>query len=171
MAISSGNSSTKGAKGAAFAPSRGEKDIDEETFQKQPMPGAPPSLEEEEEDGRRGGAANGMMGVGGEEEEGAHKSVGGSSGLGESLELSAPISMPEDLVEGRRSRTPYRRSVSEVSRSISPSHPLPPSRSISSPEEKHRPFAVVKRKYSVLYITRSFVSGRIKECTSKQDPL
>jgi hypothetical protein len=135
------------------------------------MPGAPPSLEEE--DGRRGGAADGMMGVGGEEEEeeGAHKSVGGSSGLGESLELSAPISMPEDLVEGRRSRTPYRRSVSEVSRSISPSHPLPPSRSISSPEEKHRPFAVVKRKYFILYITRSSVSGRIKECTSKEDPL
>ena len=78
------------------------------------------------------------------DEETAHKSVGGSSGLGDSLDLSSPLSMPSD--EGRRSRSMYRRSNSEASRSVSPPLPLPPSRSISSPEDKHRPYAVVKRE-------------------------
>lgn len=125
------------AKGAALATSKGEKDINEETFQKQPMQGAP-SLEAD-----------------GEDEETAHKSVGGSSGLGDSLDLS-PISMPCE--EGRRSRTPYRRSMSEVSRSVSPSLPAPPSRSISSPEEKHRPFAVVKPMQSNQSLNRIYSS-------------
>lgn len=101
-----------------------EKNMDEQTLRKQAMLAASPQ---------------------GDEDETTHKSVGGSSGLGDSLDISSPLSMPSD--EGRRSRTLYRRSVSEVSRSVSPSLPLPPSRSISSPEEKHRPFAVVKRKF------------------------
>ena len=101
-----------------------EKNKDEQTLRKQAMLAASPQ---------------------GDEDETTHKSVGGSSGLGDSLDISSPLSMPSD--EGRRSRTPYRRSVSEVSRSVSPSLPLPPSRSISSPEEKNRPFAVVKRKF------------------------
>ncbi|KAL8557943.1 hypothetical protein ACOMHN_006132 [Nucella lapillus] len=79
------------------------------------------------------------------EDETARKSVGGSSGLGESLDLSSsspPLSLPSE--DGRRSRSMYRRSNSEASRSVSPQLPLPPSRSISSPGDKHRPYAVVK---------------------------
>ena len=114
-----------------------EKDIDEETFRKRALPGTSPE---------------------GDEDETPHKSVGGSSGLGDSMDSSSPLSVPSD--EGRRSRTQYRRSVSEVSRSVSPSHPLPPSRSISSPEEKHRPKAVVKRKFFI-FLCQSFLQACI----------
>ena len=98
------------------------KELGEETYRKQGMPAASPDSEDT-----------------------MQKSVAASSGLGDSLELSSPLDMLSDDLG--RSRTPYRRSNSEASRSVSPAQPLPPSRSISSPEEKHRPFAVVKRKF------------------------
>lgn len=98
----------------------------DETFRKDVIPAASP--EGEDETGR--------------------KSVGGSSGLGESLDISSPLSLPSDD-EARRSRAPYRRSISEASRSVSPS-PVPLPRSISSPEEKHRTIAVVKPMQSDL---------------------
>lgn len=78
------------------------------------------------------------------EEDTQRKSVGGSSGLGESLDMPSSLSPFSD--EGHQARAAYKRSNSEMSRSVSPS-PLPLPRSISSPEEKHRPFAVVKRKH------------------------
>ncbi|KAK7494182.1 hypothetical protein BaRGS_00014655, partial [Batillaria attramentaria] len=90
----------------------------EETFRKEVLPGVSPE---------------------GGNDDTARKSVGGSSGLGESLDISSPISMPSDLE--RQSRAPYRRSISEASRSVSPS-PVPLPRSISSPEEKPRNVAV-----------------------------
>lgn len=78
-------------------------------------------------------------------EDTARKSVGGSSGLGESLEMSSSLMGPLSD-DGRQGRNAYRRSNSEVSRSMSPSPSKLP-RSISSPEEKHRPIAAVRRKY------------------------
>ncbi|XP_076451612.1 uncharacterized protein LOC143287481 [Babylonia areolata] len=96
------------------------KEIGEETFRKQAVEATSPVLSEET----------------------MQKSVGGSSGLGDSLDFSSPLDLPSE--EDGRSRTMYRRSNSEASRSVSPPHQLPPSRSISTPEEKHRPFAVVK---------------------------
>ncbi|XP_025083611.1 uncharacterized protein LOC112557788 [Pomacea canaliculata] len=75
-------------------------------------------------------------------EDTARKSVGGSSGLGESLEMSSSLMGPLSD-DGRQGRNAYRRSNSEVSRSMSPSPSKLP-RSISSPEEKHRPIAAVR---------------------------
>ncbi|XP_076472385.1 uncharacterized protein LOC143301854 [Babylonia areolata] len=101
---------------------RGQGGLDDETLRKEALPVASSPV--------------------GEEEETTRKSVGGSSGLGESLDLSSPLSLPSE--DGRRSRSLYRRSNSEASRSVSPQLPLPPSRSISSPGDKNRPYAVVK---------------------------